>query len=563
MEISNRSTNDISLDAAMYADMTLLKERGAWEVSSEVNGFVRLNFEGGTLDDERIINDLSRVDLPILYIDSDSRPVGFALPACFNGDFFFVESCERIHIHSDMFELAKEIGAVTYDHDEINFLLEKGYCEPGRTVLNEINRLKGYSFYQLDDQGMKIRALGFLDVQHYDEDDLYEDFKSRLNDAIEMHVNRTRDMQNVLLLSGGADSRLLFLLLKKHGVDFVTKTVSYEPMTFTDNAVDVMIAESVSRLGGVKSTHETIDIEQLHADYIDDVIRLIPCSPHFSFSFKAALSNLPYGNIAVWTGQNMDSLYNLGPTGMPELTGSGISQWFKRFFLTKEYVQTLPDVEGKGRLRSRLLAYSGKWIYKLTHIKQRIDLPKNAADYLERYRLQDDYLLLRPCGSFPLSDAPVSYQEIKSRLYEDKMAFLHGGDPQSISACARLTGGTVIYPYSHTSMIQWFQSKDLTMDDVWHPKRYVYRYIKELSEELGPRLGSFEKPDKPSIEARFGKTGTIKEYEEMVEKSQFGFEANPNGVKTRSVYQLVRYYWIKKTNDFLDELGVRHDNLKA
>ena len=68
----------------------------------------------------------------------------------------------------------------------------------------------------------------------------------------------------------------------------------------------------------------------------------MPLAAHMAVTFlKMSREVAKRGKTKVWCGQNADSLYNLGPT---EKTLGGP---IKRFYLSKEYWKSFPDIKEK------------------------------------------------------------------------------------------------------------------------------------------------------------------------------------------------------------------------
>lgn len=449
------------------------------------------------LDSEQVRSDLARFEQPIVYFDGLKRVRAMAFPAVFMPDFYFGKIQNELVVSTNLLLLAKRFEGVAYDEVELSNLVIKSYCTPSRTPLREISRFEGYTLYRLDTDGnIAGTRLSFEPLGWADEEACYEDFKSRIDASVDFYLEKYAGRKMHVLLSGGVDSRLVFLSLVKREVEFDSQSLVYVPLSIDDNLKDVALAQEVSRLAGVSHHIVAVAPDGIDESYLAPVVEEMPCCAHMTIGFKVPLDEFCAPGDVVWTGQNMDTFYNMGATMRFSLDRHAVAQLFKRWYLSEPFAKTLPDVKGAPSLFSRLLNVLGLQIFRSGYHDPDMSLPANAADYLARFAASDDYVVLRPGSSTPDSlEEQITPHELKELLFQDKLGFARGGDAQSIAASARLNGGEVAFPYATTELIQWFNSYRLGMKDVFSPKRFVYRYVKEIADSIDPRLGNFEAPE--------------------------------------------------------------------
>lgn len=529
----------------------------------------------GVPNPQAIRNDLTACELPIAYIDILNRVRILAFPAVFAPDFFFAYKNGQIIISTNLLDLAEHLGTVSFNKSEIDKLVLKSYCAPGKTPLAEVSRFEGYKYYEVKEDGsIRGERLPFEQLSWENDDKCYEDFKSRIDLSIDYWLERHQGRRTHLLLSGGVDSRLIFLSLVKRGVDFQTQSLIYTPTCSIDTLEDVAIARKISQLAGIPHHITEVNIDSLGASYMDPVIEEMPCCAHTTVGFKVPIDSFARPGDVIWTGQNMDSLYNMGATKRFALDKHSIAQLFKRWYLSEGFAKTLPDVNESTGPIAYLFSRLGLAIFKKGYHDPTMNLPANAADYLARFAASDDYVVLRPTkhASEPF-DSPVSAHELKQMVFEDKLGYLRGGDAQSIATAARIVGAEVVYPYSTTPMLQYFNSYHLTNKDVRSPKRFVYRYVRELANDINPQLGAFNAQKTEEITEivkvvdlyeQAKEQLSMRLYREMEDSVQIG---TPQELKGRKAWEygakVIRLYWIECLKELLCRHGIRVSNLDA
>lgn len=444
-----------------------------------------------------------------------------AIPAYYRGEFYYC-TCDdgSIYLSDDLFDIAKRVSRLSVIPEMKSYFLKKGYLSVGRTLFKEIKRLHSNSLYVFNNGDIICRNIKFKDQSYSSDKEQYLAFKNKVNYAVTKHIANN----NAILLSGGGDSRLLLVLLKKYTDNITVITNSAIPY-FTGNCVDVLIAEKISKLLSLDIEISSINYADIDIGDLDNIIRRMPLSVHFGLNFSqmcrtAAKINK---NMTVFCGQNMDTLYNLGPTERTRLDFHGIAQWFKRFYLSEEYFKTLPDVSQHGKLTDRLTAQIGLQLFRLITHQKNLRLPQNTESLINNFANSNDYTVFSDSRATPQKLNVRSPFDVKKELYKLKLSYLKGGDSQAVETGGYLNNLKIVLPYSEQDMVEYFYNLHLTKQDVWKPKRYVYAYLNEFIPKYGSEIASFKRPSASELKKRFGDViGLYKAFEHILHSTKFG-----------------------------------------
>ena len=354
-------------------------------------------------------------------------------------------------------------------------------------------------------------------------------------------------------MSGGADSRLVLLLLRER-FDNVQAVTNKQIPTFYENAEDVMNAHRIAELTGCSIIDSCNSYDSTQPEDIEPIIRRMPLCSHSAIGFIAMFRAMAGMNVdSVWSGQNMDSLYNLGITDRSALTPAGIAFTLRRFFTSEEYISTLRDVPVKSSLKVKAISRIGLAMFRYRLKQKNLRLPVNAAEYIHNFRSSGEGSIFSE-GSEKFDDGKfTSPLEVKRRLFDAKLEFIRGGDPTVISTCGEINNIPVILPYSSQRMIKYFCNLRLTLRDVLRPKRYVYRYISEFAEKYGEGINIFG-ADKKEVRQKFPQIKTLVEvFDDALNRSSYGKFLHENAKinvsarwSLKQFESLLSAYWLKR-----------------
>ena len=483
-----------------------------------------------------------------------------ALPAFFDGELYYAYFDKNILITDDFYMLCKKIGKLSLSDMTKKYFIAKGYCPRGRTLFNEIFRLLNYSICQIHEGKLEFDVLDNQDQPIENDDENYCFFKRTLNEVVDGY-----DLSHPgMLLSGGADSRLLLLLLLERTRNVQITTGHILPNAY-ENCEDVFKAKKIGRLVGNETHVVDLDFRQVKIDELFDYVTWMPCCTHLSILFKAICQKLRnLGANTVWSGQNMDAVYGLGPTNRFSFTREGIGLTLRRFYLTEEYFRMLPDVAGKADFRTKILACLGCSLFNVGKKEHDFHLPISSKELIYNFEIAPDYSVLSHgeagrefSNEFDDRSKQISTMEIKKKLFSCKLAFLKGGDAYSIVSSGKMNGLQAVFPYSDAKLIRYFENTQLHWLDVKKPKRFVYRYISEFEDKYGRAISEFSSVSKNEIVSQFGHVQNMGDiYKTILHKTEFGMDlsdkAGMSNSKDINFQHYLSSFWIKKEIEILE-----------
>lgn len=477
------------------------------------------------------------------------------MPAYYRGEIYYAETEEGFILSDDIFWIANQLRYVYIDLKMQVYFLKKGYLPQGMTLFHNIRRFVSNSTVKFNNGKLVNNELKYSDDSKFnnmDDNEIYSLFKETINNVVKSTI--TKD--SGIFLSGGVDSRLLLAISKEY-VENVTCISNCSSPYFWSNCSDVMTAERIAMLTNDKIIVDSIDYECLQIEELDPIIKKMPFSVHTGMNFKKMCLSASKAKVSnVLCGQNMDTLYNLGPTERMALDLHGISQWFKRFYLSEEYFKTLPDVTGEGRFVDKMIARIGEQMFaKVTH-QPDLRLPSTAVELVENFIHNNDYTVFGLSSGYQgeVREKQFTPYEVKKELFQAKFSYLKGGDSQAVEVGGYLNGQKIYLPYSDYRMIEFFSQLRLRRKDVMAPKRFSYMYLKEFSRKYGTQFASFEKPGKKQMCERFGKVEDLYDaFEYIIFKTKWGEDIRKGaGIKASGYTGLMHYesllrgYWYNR-----------------
>ena len=219
----------------------------------------------------------------------------------------------------------------------------------------------------------------------------------------------------------------------------------------------------------------------------------------------------------------------------------------KRFYLSKNYIRSLPDIidHSPTAFLYRTIGELGNLAFRVkTGYKTR--QPHNFQELLTAFGESQECLGL-PIGKSNFKNETLSTLtslEAKEKIFEKKVqSFILGGDPRVIYASAENCGIKAILPYAATNMMHFFKGLEINLIDVLKPKRFIYRYLKELiGKDNFKNLYSIGNQDHRNKAKFFGNWE-----EKIVQNTKFGQELG-NFVKNASLPSFIKY----NSNDLRD-----------
>ena len=458
-------------------------------------------------------------------------------------DLFFLNNNHKGLLYSnDFFWIVKQQGKVTYDYQQLDFFLKKGYLMPGKTFFNEVKRVELGKALKINGDNVDIVKL-CIDEWNIG----YKQFLSTIKYSI---LNRMKSgNKNILLFSGGKDSGFLSVFLKKEfGIDPILYTGNYvEPSGFRMNEKDIERGKIYKEKLGLDLRYSDVNINDFSVDKILYLVERMPMASHLSVLFQFLFNKISEldGDISVWTGQNADTVYGLGNTG------SNIPNILTRYMLTNHYINSFSDT--KNKVAGRIL---GQLIGKSYQIKRGIKLypPRYSYDFIDKAMN----------GIIMMSDSPlpdkrsitrnVNSDDVRKVVWENyQSAHLTGMDHQII----RNAGDERIernFPFSSVRSMLMFRSIRFGLKDIMHPKYYISRYLKEfwgrkLYDKLYPVDLSFLKINKD-----------ISNFEDNIFDTNYGKSMlDYLGMKksdSMNLQNVISKVWLKRMEEIIKSEGI-------
>lgn len=396
----------------------------------------------------------------------------------------------KVVYDTDFWRLSKKIKKMTLNKSERTFFERKGYLRPGKTLFNEIHRLRlGYGLLICSNE-FKI-----VELKRKDWNINYKKFLDTLRNSVRMHLNVVEKQKNALLFSGGKDSALLALLLNKEfGVPLKLYSAQYSnPKGFLMSEKDTQRSLYYGKLLGIEISNIQVDCNKLLFEEISYLISLMPFGAHpaiiFEFLFRMIKNDL--GSAVVWTGQNADTVYGMG------LTDSNLSSAIVRYFLTDSFLATLNDT--KNQFLGKVIANLICEMYHFTR-KKKIYRPKSSEELY--YSAMNGINMMYPykIKHQKVRKDSTSVEVVRRTIWDNyQSAHLMGMDHQVI----RNVGDKNIlriFPYSTVSSMMMFRNISYNFRDLLVPKRYISIYLqkmlgKKAYKELYPTIYAVKNDD--------------------------------------------------------------------
>lgn len=384
-----------------------------------------------------------------------------------NYDVFYFEENGEYHISYDFYDIVEQYkDRLSVNKCAEKHFIKKGYFEPEETFFNEIRRVRiGNAIIRKLDE--KFCSIITLPIKKWNVNK--EIYKNGLICSIKLNAPYNNEY---LLFSGGRDSALLALILKKElNVDIKLITGIVENLEW-DEEYENRVKYFSDKLD---CDYKLIPVNYDHYSF-DDLIYLVkkmPLCAHTSIIFDTLNRYIEKENGRVWTGQDSDSMYALGKTG------GKMGPILARLILSDAGLKTLKDVEGASPISYLLNICS--YVYSRKH-KKKVRIPKNIEE-LRRVMLKSETGMplissKEECINSKCSK-PKDIFGVRRLLFEDKLSsHLVGGDHRIITYAGNISKKPV-YPFSSVLMILIQINIPRGIRESVINKRYISELIKD------------------------------------------------------------------------------------
>lgn len=269
-------------------------------------------FNINLIENQTIENAIPRLTGAFFCMEIISQKViSFAIDFYGQTRLYMHENDEEIILCDSVFEFADICENEKYDYYQILYFLAHGEVWNEGTFFENIKILAPSKLYSLT-KGLLNRK--YLKTPQYDF--AKSKLKDVMGDMLSGLSNANTNKPIALMFSGGKDSTFIARLMHKHNLDFKAFFFTYERPTFRSNISDEARASFLANKMGINFHNEKVDAYKVLKESIFEIVKNLPFDFHISIAQKSIIDCAKKQNCyMVLTGQNADSLYNLGSTG--------------------------------------------------------------------------------------------------------------------------------------------------------------------------------------------------------------------------------------------------------
>ncbi|MFC5194196.1 hypothetical protein ACFPH8_02525 [Bizionia hallyeonensis] len=273
----------------------------------------------------------------------------------------------------------------------------------------------------------------------------------------------------ILMFSGGKDSCLLALFLKKHEIDFTPVFLKLEP-TFNQAFLDFQKVNQVSKALKMKTEIISVKFDSFSQDELNDINEIQLLDKHFTpVHFKGIVEiKKRYGKeVLVLNGSTSDSIFTFGPSENSFISYLRRYMMFKPNALISKFAVKLLNLKTKKRFKlgetedELLLALMDE--YKYCRV---LDMDKTDEYY--------DYLY----EEFLFSKSTLNtFNSLE--MYAKNFTFLQGSTQQIVHNSCRYQDLKYVMPFATPGIIYaTMQFRDRNLE-IKQPKYCVERILKD------------------------------------------------------------------------------------
>lgn len=516
----------------------------------DINKITIENFISGELDYENV------------YIHVKENNLDFiSMPRAPHFNIFYMQGEENnLHISDDFFKLITACSqkGVNFDKESIDFFFSNGYYQSGKTAFIECKRLIPGAIYIVEDNNLK--KISKRKIKYSDKEFSYNNFEKKFESTIEYLSDKNKVG---VMLSGGVDSTSVAIALSKFNRNIKSYTMrNYPKMNILEK--DIYGAKGTSLFLGIEHKTVNINFEKLEEYDFAKYVKANPMATHLSVTFDAIIKCMMDDNIQLaFTGQNLDTLYNFGPTTSFSFTRSGLTDFFRRFYLTSEYTKSI-DLYNK-KLLPNLGAFALKNIGELgaslfsIYKGKRYYPPRNNSELVKNYKRSVDYVTFSK-NKIPQTNKinSIDISNVHYHLLKDKIEnYIMSGDSQVIRRAGDLYSVRTFFPFSTESMMNFWSAQTLNWKDLLMPKRFIHMYVKknypDFYKRKSFRINSAGLPPHDWANEIIN-LPLFKRFEEL---KFYNYTNNERTTPMQKVQQLLSSYWFHKSISILEEKNVK------
>jgi len=533
-------------------------------VLGKIHGVSNDDFELERVFDAQELGKVSpaRVDAagPLLYVQ-DGRIVWAAPDITATRDLFYGKTPAGDWVIADnLFSVAREFLCLKVSRRLLSYFVRHGFLPAGEMFFAELCRVHVGNKLLFEKGTLKEEETWLQDRRPR----TYESFKRALCSVFEAYPFGE---QSAISLSAGADSGLVTAIaVIKYGRRPLAITLVNPNQPLEINDIDAANVGRIAQYYGLEHAVLELDMNNLRMEKLKDVVLAMPMGAQLSLHhFLIGEEASRRGVKQLWHGEAADSVYNLGPT-QKSLGGP-----LRRFYLTKEYWQGFPDVEG-----NRLVGKLARVVGQLGPLAWRTVRKQDLRQPVSFRELVDAFAAAEGTPPFPPKDAekPSTFSEkLTTRQAREAFftwkarSFLPGRSPRIRYVVAERFGFESVIPYTTANMLWFFRGLEMNLKDVFAPKRFIYQYLRELLGEKAYRDLYVRQEQRL---AQKSSSLTWRQWQEnmlsstllgqaLLEKAKKGLAGFPKKIDCdlTNLQHVLGVVWIHYVFAELEELGVR------
>ncbi|RKX28704.1 MAG: hypothetical protein DRP47_03650 [Candidatus Zixiibacteriota bacterium] len=342
------------------------------------------------------------------------------------------------------------------------------YTSGERTFVEGLNKLAPASLGLINSDGFS-HSIYFDDICN--QPDVKQHLSTSYDELIEGFQLLKEDLtQKLLFFSGGMDSTLLALLMKKMGVEFHSIFLLAKPF-YRDNYSDYLHAKAVADLLKIKLIVEEVDIQK-GLDESNQIVERMLFDRHYSLLHFVGAEQLVkrFGTTSIFiSGQTADSILSFGPSAKTkgDLAARVLMRWpgspmarLAAMAVIRKHGRKFRIPQGEAEFLS---AFFDPHEY---YAMENIDTPDSVRDYFQKM-VQ------------PLTDK--LHNKLSLMMYLKLYGFIQSSDNQVVIQSARKAGvNKVFLPFATPGFIYATVRYLNPNKDVISPKYVISKLLKQF-----------------------------------------------------------------------------------
>lgn len=380
---------------------------------------------------------------------------------------YYLKTENHLHISDDYGFLLNKIANVEIDKIEYDYWRKHDYTTGGKTLFKGLYKFKPATENTIK-EGVFKESLYFKNLPLYPNSQIhtkhiFEDLDNTFS------LIKKLNKKVILMFSGGKDSCLLALFLKRHNIEFTPVFLKLEP-TFNQAFLDFQKVKQISKIINIETDIINVKVDSFSKEDSDKIHQVQLLDKHFTpVHFKGVQEiKKTYGqDILIVNGSTSDSILTFGPSEKNKVDFLRRHMMFNPSSMMAKIGVKLLNFKTKRKFRlgktndEVLLALMDE--YKYCRV---LDTEKDESYY--NYLLQE------------LSFSRTSLTTFSSlEMYAKNFTFLQGTTQQVIHNSCKYHNIRYVMPFGTPEIIySTLQYRDIKLE-IKNPKYSVENILKE------------------------------------------------------------------------------------